>query len=201
MSVERGIHLDVSVPDFGQQAFTPDMHGRGDKPMHQPDDHAAERFKAAMEGTAAGAGSDAKDPAVELQRPGGLFDLFGPAHRASALPAVTAEGPHRSAGDWARQMGDSIERLMVDDGQHGSRQVRMQLKDDVLPGVTVAIQECDGRLQVDFVCSVEASRLRLNEEASSHARTLADRLQRDVLVRVQTDDDEDPCLLETLACP
>jgi hypothetical protein len=106
----------------------------------------------------------------------------------------------QQAPDLSHQIGSSIERLMVDDGHNGQRQVRMELKDELLPGVTVVIQELDGRLQVDFICSVESSRLRLNEAAPEQARSLAESLRRDVLLRVQTDDDEDPCLLETLAC-
>jgi hypothetical protein len=49
---------------------------------------------------------------------------------------------------------------------------------------------------VDFVCSNEQSRLQLNRAAPNLANQLADRLKQDVLVRVQTDDDEDLCLYE-----
>lgn len=200
MSVERGIHLDVQVPDFGARDFLPDTRGGHPAPMQQPDEQATERFEAALAGQNRDADARGTQVKTDGQVPGSLFDLLGAQHRLAA-PGVSAAPPQeRVSSDWAQQMGESIERLMVDDGQNGSRQVRMQLKEEVLPGVTVAIQECEGRLQVDFICSVEASRLRLNQEAPVHARTLADRLQRDVLLRVQTDDEDDLCLLETLAC-
>jgi flagellar hook-length control protein FliK len=86
--------------------------------------------------------------------------------------------------------------MMVGDGSSGNRQVRIELQDDALPGVSITVQQIDGRLQVDFVCSNEQSRLQLNRATPNLANQLADRLKQDVLVRVQTDDDEDLCLYE-----
>mgnify|MGYP000970440488 FL=1 len=98
-----------------------------------------------------------------------------------------------------QEVATGIERLMVGDGSSGHRQVRIELKDELLPGVSVTVQDTDGRVQVDFICSNEDSRLRLNAALPTNAHTLAQRLRRDVLMRVQSDDDEYPCLQETLA--
>lgn len=200
MSTGRSIHLDVQVPNFGARDFLPDTRGGQAQTMPQPDEEAAQQFKTAVEGQARQAQAPLEAASSDDgQIPASLFELLGAQRALAPAAASSASTAPQPPSEWAQQMGESIERLMVDDGHNGSRQVRMQLKEDVLPGVTVAIQECEGRLQVDFICSVEASRLRLNAEAAAHAQTLAERLQRDVLVRVQTDDQDDLCLLETLA--
>ncbi|HZY20516.1 MAG TPA: hypothetical protein VFE82_18750 [Ramlibacter sp.] len=182
MSVDRPLRLDVAVPDFG--ARSGDGFAPGQQPRPDPGDR--ERFEQAM--AAAPAAQDGE--ADQIPRPFALFGGIAPA--APAAPAVNPE--------FARQVADTLAALMVDD-EAGSRQVRMELKDDHLPGVTVVVREADGRLQVDFVCSVEASRLRLNAAVPEQAPLLAQRLARPVLLRVQTDDDEDPCLFEVAASP
>jgi hypothetical protein len=180
VTVDRRIELGVAVPDFGSALHT----GTGGSQQRQePEAGARERFEQALtSGTlpAGPAGAAAASP----------FSLL--AQRTA--PATAAPDPHLSQG-----IGSAVERLMVSDGRSGNQQVRMELKDDLLPGVTVIVQELEGRLQVDFICSVEASRLRLNEAAPSQAHELAQRLRRDVLLRVQTDDEDDPCLLEAAA--
>lgn len=182
MSIDRSIRLDVSVPDTGARA------GEGFAPGQQrePDAQDRQRFRQAL------AGAPAQPPAEAptQQAPQALqpFALFG-----APPPATSAPAPQLPPA-----FDDMLTRLLVDD-QHGSRQVRMELSEDVLPGVTVAIQEAEGRLQVDFICRVEASRLKLNAAAPQHAPQLAERLGRDVLLRVQTDDEEDPCLFEVAA--
>ncbi len=83
------------------------------------------------------------------------------------------------------------------DGSQGRRQVRVELKDDVLPGVSVSVYEDGGRVIADFVCANETSRERLAAMARPLAEQLADSLARPTRVRVGTDDPEDPCLAET----
>jgi len=77
--------------------------------------------------------------------------------------------------------------------------VRLDLKAEVLPGVTVSVYEEDGRLVAAFACASEASRETLNRCAPVLAQELAQSLARAVLVRVSTDDPEDPCLFEAAA--
>ena len=192
MSADRRIDLHVSVPDFGSRSFDPGSSQGGNATRQPPDGHTQDRFERLLNGADADKRPEVDAEKVSAPNP---FSLLG------ALPVADLSRPvQQAAPALSHQIGSSIERLMVDDDHNGQRQVRMELKDDLLPGVTVVIQELDGRLQVDFICSVESSRLRLNEAAPEQARSLAERLRRDVLLRVQSDDDEDPCLLETLAC-
>lgn len=191
MSLERRIDLNVSVPDFRGQEFQ--TGGQRQSALPQPDAQAKSRFDEALAGKNT---SEAQAEVAERVSAPNPFSLFGSLQPPAGSPAAGGLAPALSS-----RIGDGIERLMVDDGSNGNRQVRMALKDDLLPGVTVAIQELDGRLQVDFICSDESSRLRLNEAAPSQAQALAERLRREVLLRVQTDDPEDPCLTEALAAP
>jgi hypothetical protein len=191
MSTDRRIDLNVSVPDFGARNFEFGADGEHQRPLDQPDSGSQERFEQALSKK-----SPTEPVPPERVSPPNPFSIFG---------GVGTSAPDTKEAQWtadvSSRIGDSINRLMVDDGQHGNRQVRMELKDDVLPGVTVSIQELDGRLQVDFICTNEASRLRLNAAASVQARTLAERLHREVLLRVQTDDVDDACLVEAFGWP
>ena len=190
MSMERRIDLNVSVPDFRGQEFH--TGGQRQSALPQPDAQAKSRFDEALAGKNT---SEAQPEVAERVSAPNPFSLFGSLQPPGERPAAGL------APALSSRIGDGIERLMVDDGSNGNRQVRMELKDDLLPGVTVALQELEGRLQVDFICSNETSRLRLNEAAPSQAQALAERLRREVLLRVQTDDPEDLCLTEALAAP
>jgi hypothetical protein len=183
VSTDRRIEVGVGLPNAGA-GLQPG--GGGAQPRPDADPGARERFEQALK-----AGGTAGEVA---QGPSGLFSLFG---SAAATPARGAQ-EHAAL---TSSVGTTVERLMVGDGRSGNKQVRIELKDDVLPGVSLTVQELDGRIQVDFFCSVEDSRMRLNEAASAQANELAQRLARDVLVRVQTDDEDDPCLLEAAASP
>jgi hypothetical protein len=79
--------------------------------------------------------------------------------------------------------------------------VRVELKDEVLPGVTVCVYEDQGLLVAAFVCASEPSREKLCACAAALAGELASSLNRAVLVRVGTDDPEDPCPFEAAADP
>ena len=195
------IDLNLSAPDLASTL----ARERGEQapqsmPMPQPDLRDESRFAAAL---AAEAGSEADadlDAEADAQANAQLandvprpFALFG------ARPALaSAEVSAGVLSPLAESLGYTVERLMVGEGRSGS-QVRMELKDDLLPGVTVAIEAQEGRMQVDFFCRIERSRLLLNNALDAMAETLAQRLQRDVMMRVQTDDAEDPCLVERLA--
>ena len=180
MSVDRRVDLNLSVPDHRGQG----SGLAGGAPQQQPDAQARQRFEQALAAPAPSAPTDA--PSVPQP-----FALFG-SIAASAPAADTALGD---------RMAEGIERLMVGDGSSGNRQVRMELKDELLPGVSVVVQELEGRVQVDFICANEDSRQRLVAALEANARTLAERLNRPVLLRVQTDDEDDPCLREALAHP
>lgn len=197
MSTDRRIDLDLSSPGLQRQTFGSPAEGRTPADRPPPDAQAEQRFKEALAGGDPGGAKAADKAAGEgfLGETGvpSPFALFG--SKGSSPEASASRGAH---AELAMHLGGEVERLMVGDGRSGNRQVRMELKDDHLPGVTVSIEECEGRLQVDFICRVESSRLQLNEALPELASTLAQRLARDVLMRVQTDDEEDPRLIECL---
>lgn len=186
MSVERRIDLNLSMPDFGAGGL---QSGKGDSsPRHHPDEGAEKRFAAALAGNA----NPEEKPTPTNTSP---FALFQPCPQP-VQRQIGETIPHHS--ELTENLGNEVERLMVSDGSSGNRQVRLELKDDLLSGVTIAIQELEGRLQVDFICSVESSRQKLASALPDLAATLAQRLGREVLLRVQTDDEDDPCLQEAL---
>ncbi|OZI46660.1 hypothetical protein [Bordetella genomosp. 5] len=191
MSIDRRISLDTAIaqgmPDLNQSDS-----GTGTRREASQGDRQA--FERALAQDAGDAQKSAPAPAT----PTGAFGLFAAAPqtdaavqaRASALASALCE--HLSAA--ARQ-------LLVDDGAQGRREVRVTLDDERLPGLTVSVFEEGGRVVAAFVCAVESTRERMNEGAAALAAELAASLSRATLVRVSTDDPEDPCLTETRAEP
>lgn len=190
MTLDRSIRLETSVRDLGARAgegFVPDKGRQG-----EPDAQARDQFQQALEARSPAAHEPSPQPSSPLAAPFGL------------LADVAVRQPPDEADPglaWRRQLTETVARLYVGEGRAGGKQVRMDLDEDVLPGVSVAIEQVEGRLQVDFICRVEASRLKLVGAAPRQAPELAQRLDRPVLLRIQTDDEEDPCLLEVAAAP
>lgn len=120
---------------------------------------------------------------------------------AQVSPPTPAAPPERSPpstaaaiSDWLQQ---AVTRLQVGEGTDGNREVRFDIRPEVLPGVRVVLQESNGRVQVDFICSVDASRHVLSEIAQREASEMARRCRRDLLLRVQSEDEDsdlDPAL-------
>ena len=189
MSIDRHINLDLSMAGLRTDVAGTRAGSTGTQERGTADPEAEKRFQAALSDE-----STTTQPPDEASTTD-LYSLFR-APPASA-PSLAPEAMTRHA-ELSKSLISEVGRLMVGEGSGGGRQVRMELKDDVMPGVTLAIEERDGRLQVDLICSVESSRIRLNEALPSLASTLARRLGRDVLMRVQTDDEDDPRLLECL---
>lgn len=192
MNREPRIDLRLALPGEHSANLADARH-----PARQPARHAADaqdeaRFAAALAAPGASEAALPAAPGMAAPPPSPLLAPLWP-------PLCSPPLPPAPESDLAAQMGAEVERLLVDDGSCGHRQVRLELKDDCLPGVSVAIQENEGRLQVDFFCRLEAPRRQLNRALPTLAQTLAQRLQRPVLLRVQTTDEDDPCLLEALA--
>lgn len=188
MTVDRSIHLNLSMPDPGAAgADAQGSRGMG-QARQEADPRARDNFRKALEGAPA----DAQGAKAEGEAPA-PFALFGGLR--AAAPTAAPE-----PSEAFRQLDELLSGLMVGEGGGGGKQVRMALAEDVLPGVTVVIEEAQGRVCVDFICAVEPSRLRLNAELPARAPEMAARLARDVLLRTCTDDEEDPCLFEVLAC-
>lgn len=192
MSIDRRIDLDNG---FNSRFATPsfDQPGTSLKSDTPPSDTDRKAFQDAL-----AADKDAKSaaaPKTADTAPPAPFALFGAA-RAAAPDAAKAPAP----SGLANVLSQSAEQLLVNDNG-GRREVRVELKDDVFPGVSVAVFEDEGRLVAAFTCSVEASRERLAAGAPALAGELAQSLSRPTRVQVQTDDPEDPCLIEARAEP
>ena len=190
MGTERRIDLSLALPQSSAQPSLGDSsrHGEGAATASDGD---VRRFQAAL--------ADAQAPADAKAMAEGAAPKIG---APFALPGWGGAMPELAQrGEASLALEPLLERLMVEDRLGGGRQVRMELKDEVLPGVSVLIQEAGGRLQVTFVCRLEPPRERLTRLAPEQARALAERLGREVLLQVCTPDDEDPCLFEVLAQP
>lgn len=183
----RSIHLDVSVPNFsaGSQDLPADPGSR----QAAPDSRDQERFRQALE--------PAKAPEPQ-EAPAGAQGL---AQRILAPLAPVDPARERMRQELGRRIGQMVERLMVGQGRSGGARVQMELAADILPGVSVAIERIEGRLEVEFTCSNEDSRRCLADALSQVAQELAQRLREPVQAAVQTDDEEDRCRLERLAVP
>jgi hypothetical protein len=146
---------------------------------------------------------DTREPDPETPRPSrdeSVLPVFlaRDSFPMSQVPMPTSvQTPDRSSlstaavvSDWLQQ---AVTRLQVGEGSDGKREVRFDIQASVLPGVRVVLQEANGRVQVDFICSVDASRHVLSEIAQREASEMARRCRRDLLLRVHTED-EDPDL-------
>jgi hypothetical protein len=89
--------------------------------------------------------------------------------------------------DWLQQ---TVADLKVFKGDSGMSQIHLDIKPELLPGVRVILQEAGGRIQVDFICTVESSRRVLGAVAQREANEMAKRCRRDLLLRVCSDEDE-----------
>lgn len=139
--------------------------------------------------------SEASEPAHTPQHE--IADLSPPprlALEATSKQIETAAAPALAAG-LRDALFTSLDRLLVSDDRS---ELRLDLKDEILPGVSVRLAETEGRLTVCFTCSVDSVRRQLSAHIDDLARELAQHLQRDALIQVQTDDPHDMRLTETL---
>lgn len=185
MSIDRRIGLETAIP----QGMSMPLQSGGEQ-RQQASDADREAFQQALSQDGDAGTANSGDEAGTL-RP---FALFG-------APAAPGEPVKADAGDdmaarLARDLGSSVERLLVGDGSSGRREVRLDLADELLPGVSVSVFEEEGRVVAAFVCASEASRERLAACAATLASELAQALSRGTLVRVTTDDPDDPCLTQ-----
>ncbi len=193
MTIERRVELDLSTAGLDARAAGQQSAG-GHAADREADPQARAAFERALAGDEA---ADAQDANPRAEVPSSALSLFGRA--AAAAPGAT-----KSAGEpWVEPLCEELQglvsQLAVGEGRSGGAMVRMELDEAVLPGVSIEIEESDGRLQVTFTCSSERSRQRLLRELPLRGDDFAAGLGRQVLLRVQTDDPEDPCLFEVLA--
>lgn len=150
----------------GSLGLTP--QGQPDSGLTQEaDPQATLQFQQTM------AGADLPPPPQDL--PSGPFALFGatttpkpPAHEARVLAELSA----------------MVSRLMVADGRQSQRGLRLELSEDVMPGVSLALFEDSGAMVAEFECRVESSFVKLSVPAQALANQLAVTLRRDTVWRV-----------------
>ena len=164
--------LDLDLRRSNAQfALTPD--GQQDSgPMQEADPQATQRFQEAM--------SRGKEVPAQSALPSGPFALFG----AASAPVATPPPVQQPVLDVLRSM---VSRLMVADGYQSQRGVRLELSDDVMPGVSLALFEEGGAMVAEFECRVEGSFIKLSEPAPALAQQLAVTLARDTVWRVIPD--------------
>ncbi len=189
MRSERPIHLDVGVPSGNAFNTQADLSGNADSRSQQQLADQAKDLRTLLQQQRS---APAPEQTTAAPSP---FDLFRP---LPAAPEQNPAGPQQAPPSVAleKTLDQMAKRLLVGDGSQGRRGVQIQLADEQLAGVVVDIFEESGRLVTRFTCSNETSRERLNTGAAWFADSLAQRLQRDTRVEVQTDDPEDLCLLQ-----
>ena len=75
-----------------------------------------------------------------------------------------------------QMVAESATRMMVGDALHGERQVRIDIAEDTLPGVIVAIFQAAGEWVAQFTCTRPESFDSLAAPAHDMAQALADTL-------------------------
>jgi hypothetical protein len=156
------------TPDWG---LAPE--GRSQQPL--PETVAVEdvlRFQQAMH---------APDHASQNSLPSGPFALFGaPANPVQQSAPVASES-------LSCLMQSMVQQLMVTDGSQSFRRVRIELADDVMPGVVLTMGEEEGAVVAELTCRLDEAYWRLSQPAQSLASQLAVTLGRDTVWRVLPD--------------
>lgn len=84
-----------------------------------------------------------------------------------------------------RDLSEAVQRLLVSDSNHGARQVHVQLKEAVLPGVLVMVAEQQGGIVLDFRSVHAGSRRRLEAWSRRLTEELGRTLGRHVSISIQ----------------
>lgn len=125
------------------------------------------------------------EPATEAPPPH-PFSLFArlpdPAPTASAPPAPRVA-----------ELAEALaERIMVGGADGGRREVRVALKQEVLPRTELRIYEVEGALQVDFHCDDPSTQAWLAQSLAPLAEQLGQRLRREVRLRLREGEEAGP---------
>ena len=130
----------------------------------------------------------APDNAMQAPLPSGPFALFA----ANLTPIQESLAPVQnltsaSSESLSHLMQTMVQQLMVSDGSQSFRRVRIELADDVMPGVVLTLGEEQGALVAEFTCCLDDAYVRLSQPAQSLASQLADALGRNTVWRVVPD--------------
>lgn len=104
-------------------------------------------------------------------------------------PPQGVQSPQAPFDDLRDDLQRMVGQLMVgqDASPSGSRLLRMEINEDLLPGVTVRVFEDAGAWVAEFLCRDESSYVMLAEPAQEMARRLAQTLENDSVWRVVAD--------------
>jgi len=177
---ERRVGLDIGAP--GTPSSGTGSPGTGSQSREEADPGLAEMFRRKLEGEQAPA------PGANAPAPARPFDLFGAA--APRENPQSADAAERRA----RVIEETVSRLLVSNGSDsGAPEVRIRMKNDLLPGAELRLVERGGRLEVDFVATDPESAAWLASQTETLAGEISRRLRRDVRVSVRRDDyDREP---------
>lgn len=113
-----------------------------------------------------------------------ILQSFAKADVAPIADVAPAE-PSQSFETVAQQIAD---RILVADPASGNREVRITLKDSILPGTEIRIEQQSGKLQIQFFTDSPRSHELLAQHQASLQERLAEKLARhDVVVNVEFD--------------
>jgi len=172
---DRRVGLDIGAP--GTPSPGTGSPGTGSQAREDADPGLAEMFRRKLEGEPAPA------PGPGTQAPTRPFDLFGAA--AAAPDPKAGEAAERRA----RVIEETVSRLLVSGGSGaGTPEVRIRMKNDLLPGAELRLVERGGSLEIDFVATDPESAAWLAAQAGTLAAEISRRLRRDVRVSVRKDD-------------
>lgn len=190
---DRQIRCDIPASQLTDgQATDSDQQAR-----REPGDDDLSRFRRALSAHAdESLDGDAQDDTQHPQQPG-IFGLFGGVGSRIATRGDRARDPedgvcacpvdltsdrerHVSLADLA----DMVERVLVSDD--GEREVRVQISNEVLPGVELSIVQDGGRWVVHFVVGDAASLALLRRTGRTMVSELARRLRQAVEVRISS---------------
>ena len=174
----------MPMPDFssgldlrrnsGSLGLTP--QGQPDSGLTQEaDPQAAQQFQEAMASGHAGTPLPGAGVPPPQDLPSGPFALFG---------ATTTPKPPAHEARVLAELSTMVSRLMVADGRQSQRGLRLELSEDVMPGVSLALFEESGAMVAEFECRVESSFVKLSAPAQTLANQLAVTLRRDTVWRV-----------------
>jgi hypothetical protein len=214
---ERRIRLDIA--SGGRADHEAQRFGAGEQHNSASEEQVDRFRRALTSGAAEGvdtAGDPASgipaSPSRNGARPRGAFDLFGRAgstrgvdaqlsggaetllasaglQPAAAMPSAQGEAPEADLADGSaeRFAYEVAERILVsaDDQQ----EVRVLIRDDVLPGVELRMCRADGRWVVGFTVTDAASFALIEQAGDRIASDLATRLESGVEVRLTGPED------------
>ncbi len=162
---ERSVQLHLRTPTERQDMGT----GHTSQWTSTPDEDSQQRFQQAMKASELAPPVPPPGETAPVTHPMGLF---GGAHHSEPTGVKPGLMP---------LLRDSLQGLQV--GQDG-RSIRLEISDDLYPGVSVAVFEDAGAWVAEFRCSQALSYEALSRPAHEMARELANTLERDALWRV-----------------